>query len=1062
MYNLLLTGWLLGNCMTALAQVSSAIFDHISVEDGLSQSEVNAILKDRDGFMWFGTVDGLNKYDGYRFTAYKNAPFDSTTLSHNYILCLHEDRAGNVWVGTEYGLNRFDRLTGKFVRFFSLLQAGAGIGHYRITAIQSDQWGTIWVGTWQGLKRLIPVPAKDGQTRYEVRNYQATTNFSDSLSSDAVRTMLLDKTGTLWVGTLNGLNQVVIQNPQEPPVKQRVSFRHAGNSSSPVFSLSDPSVLCLAEDMYGNLWAGTSDGLNRIDPAEQSISQLFHDPARPSSIGDNMVYSLLSDSRGDLWMGTFTNGITRMKLTSRQTIGQTVHYREDVRQVKGLKSNTIYSLYESKDPNEDVVWIGTRGAGILKYSRTKNNFKLVNNGMPGSLTANSTFAIYTDRKGFLWIGNQQGLLRIDRTTDERTWFRHEPGNPASLSNNYVTAIREDRQGNLWIGTTYGLNLFQPHTQTFQRFYFSDYPDEPKTENFIHCLYEDRKGNLWMGTRYDLKKFDYRTGKTISHAHDPDNPHSIHSYIVTAIQEDRQGNLWVGTHFGLNKLDTASGRFTRFLHEPSNVHSLISNTVFSIAIDSAGVIWLGTDRGISKLTHRNGRAYFTNYTEQDGLVNDYVYSVLCDPRNRVWASTNLGLSKFNPAKNQFKNYDISDGLPNNEFNAGAFHQSASGELFFGGNGGVVYFNPLQITRNRHLPSIRIASFHAFEKQVNLDSALAKDGKLYLSYRDNFISFEFAALDYTNPAKNQYAYKLEGLHDGWMYSGTRRYASFTGLSPGEYTFRVMGSNNDDVWNDNQQAIVKLVVLPPFWRTSWFFVLSVAVITGAVWLFNDYHVRSKVHRLIEIEKVKLTENERVRKLAAEDLHDEFGNRLTRISLLTELIKTRLNGNATEVTHLLTKISDNASQLYQGTKDFIWAINPENDSLYEAAIRLKDFGDDLFDKTPVTFEVSGITDALRLVTLPMGDSRHFILLFKEAMSNILKHAQARHVQLTFQEQAAQITVQLTDNGKGFDQLQATGGNGLMNMQSRARKLSGSLQIASNVETGTQIQLKLPVLRPA
>jgi signal transduction histidine kinase len=376
-------------------------------------------------------------------------------------------------------------------------------------------------------------------------------------------------------------------------------------------------------------------------------------------------------------------------------------------------------------------------------------------------------------------------------------------------------------------------------------------------------------------------------------------------------------------------------------------------------------------------------------------------------------------------------------------------------------GVVSFDPDSIEDNMHIPSVQITSFKKFEKPLNIDSLMASEGEIRLSYKENFFSFDFVALDYTNPIKNQYAFKLDNFHDEWIYVGNRRFASFTNLSPGEYTFRVKGSNSDGIWNEQQQAQVKIIITPPFWRTYWFYIITLATLVICAKLFYDYRVKRKVYRLMEMEKVKLAENERVRKLAAQDLHDEFGNRLTRISLLTELIKARLNGHGTEVSDLLSKISDNSNQLYQGTKDFIWSINPEHDSLYEVAVRLKDFGDDLFDKTAVSFQATGINDQLKPVILPMGDSRHLILLFKEAMSNILKHARCIAVALNFAINQDYITICLTDNGKGFEKEKEKGGNGLMNMNSRAKKLNGKLQIQSARDEGTRIIFTLYIVQP-
>jgi ligand-binding sensor domain-containing protein/signal transduction histidine kinase len=1038
------------------AQYNTANFDHISVEDGLSQSEVYSILKDRQGFMWFGTVDGLNKYNGYTFIHYKHDPYDSTSLSHNQIHHLYEDKAGDLWIGTLNGLNKLDKNTNTFVRFPQLSAGQENAGIFPVFSIYEDQWQTIWLGTAEGLKRMVFDKKKNA---YQIYTYKPDSTDAHSISSNRVFTIFEDKEGKVWLGTSRGLNNVTIRNPEKHPHLQQVSFSHAGNSSLPLFKLSDHVVTAITEDHYGNLWVGTTRGLNRIDKSGGQVQYFYRDAGNPMGLSDNVIKTLMADQKGDLWVGTQSNGICKITMQDKHTVESIVHIKDDFFATRGLKSNMIFSLYESKDAFEDVVWIGTRGAGVHKYSRAKNKFVFWNRftSQEKSFAINSTFAIYTDKQDMLWIGTQKGLVSINRKTNQYKKYTYDPKNAHSLSDDMVERIYEDKQGTLWVGTHFGLNKFDRQKESFTRIYFNNHRKK-YLENEIMYLYEDSQDNFWIGTGFDLKKYDRATGETVSYWED----NGLEGYFITSMLEDKQHNLWIGSLSGLNKFDRRTQTFTQYLHDETDPHSISSNMVWSIVEDKQGNLWFCTDQGINKLELGNGKERFIHYSEKSGLSNNYVYGALLDEKGRIWMSTNLGISRFDPVSKLFKNYDVTDGLPNNEFNSGAYHKSEKGEMFFGGNSGVVSFNPDSIADNRHVPKIQITSFKIFEKPINLDSLLARQGEIQLNYKDNFFSFDFVALDYTNPRKNQYAFKLDNFHDEWIYAGNRRYASFTNLSPGEYTFRVKGSNSDGIWNDKQEAVVKLIINPPFWRTYWFYLAAFGVLAAIVKLSYDYRVKRKVHHLMEIEKAKLTENERVRKLAAQDLHDEFGNRLTRISLLTELIKARLNGHGAEVEHLLTKIRDNSNQLYQGTKDFIWSINPENDSLYEVAIRLKDFGDDVFEKTDICFEVMGISEELRPVMLPMGDSRHLILLFKEAMSNILKHARARKVRLQFGADHQQVSVSLTDDGLGFEREKEKAGNGIMNMQSRAKKLQGHLLIESTKNAGTCIKFVLRVAQPA
>ncbi len=1055
----------------AKAQYNTASFDHLSVEDGLSQSEVRSIYQDRKGFIWFGTVDGLNRYDGYSFQHFKHDPFDTTSLSNNEVVSLCEDRNGNLWVGTVSGLSRLDQVTGRFSRYNQLAPkltgTGKGANNLFVNDIVEDRAGSLWVATWGGLKRLIPVKGKDGQMHFDVRHYRHDSTDIGSLTHNGVLSLYLDGEGTVWVGTRNGLNRVHIPNPAAAPAGQQVSFVNARNDKNPIYHSAQPIIRKIAGDRFGTLWLGTNKGVTRVNPARQTVQEITCQHHKPDPDTDEVTMDLLMDKQNDLWIATQTNGVCKFTIEDEASVARMVHYKEEPFSGKGLKSNLIYSLYESNDPYEDIVWIGTRGAGVHKYSRAKNTFTLWSRltNLDKSSALNATFAISTDRHGLLWIGTVKGLVSINRRDLTVKHYLNDPADPGSLSNDFICSIYEDRRGNLWVGTIDGLNRLDRQTGRFRRYDLGGGGQPVRaSERNVKVMYEDRSGAFWLGTMYDLKRFDPATGRTESYHYDPGNPHSLHEHYVTSLAEDRDGNLWVGTRYGLNRLDRKTGRFTHYQHESNNPKSLISSAVWDLLRDNQGNLWVCTDKGMNKMVLVDGQPQFVHFTEKTGLSNNFIYGAVQDDQGYLWMSTNLGLARLDPATGFVKNYDVGDGLPNNEFNEGAYHRSKDGELFFGGNNGVVSFRPAHMHRNQHVPNVALSSFKVSERPLNIDSILATSGQVHLRYWENFFSFEFVALDYTNPRKNQYAYQLEGINEEWVFSGNRHYANFTNVPPGAYVFRVKGSNSDGVWNEDQATTIRIVIDPPFWRTWWFYLAMAGLLVGVAYLLHEYRVKANVTRLMELERVKLAENERVRKLAAEDLHDEFGNRLTRISLLTDVIKARLNGHGAEVEELLTKIRENSGELYQGTKDFIWSINPQNDSVFEAAVRLKDFGDDIFDKTSIEFLTDGVTDELRHAMLPMGQSRHLILLFKEAMSNALKHSGASHVSVRYELWDGRLKIELADDGKGFGPDREGAGNGLLNMKSRARKLNGTLYINAEAGRGTLISLTLPVkhTRPA
>lgn len=1044
--------WLL--VAPGFCQVSRVFLDQLSVDNGLSQSEVTAVLKDHRGYVWLGTQDGLNRYDGYGFSYYKNNPFDFSTLSNDQIASIFEDQTGTLWVGTGNGLNRFDARTGKFVRLRDSVAAARKYPVLRINALAADAQGHVWAGTNRGLRRVVPLKSGD----YRLVEYPVGQ--PGDARAQVVTALLRDRRGTLWVGTANGLYVVRVQNPGAPSERQRISVENAVDPSQPVFWLPNLTVRSLAEDRFGTLWVGTERGLARVDPRTRQIITPLEVAER---LGGTFVSSLLIDRTQTLWVGTWQEGIARFRIQDKTSAPFLDAIHEDLRAKKGLKSHGVNVIHEGPDPAEDLVWLGTLNAGAQLYSRAKNSFRPWNpaaDQAQASSASGLVFAVGTDRYGALWLGSHEGLLRVDRRTGVTRRFRHEPGNPTSLPDDIVHAVLEDSAGTFWVGTAGGLGRFDRAHERFETINLGEppslLPGKPKSDR-IFSLYEDRQHILWIGTASSLKRLDPRTGAVATYPVNASDT-GLHGYLVEAMQEDGRGNLWVGTGYGLNQFDPRTGRAKFFKNDPADPGSLIGDQILCILRDRQGQLWFCSNKGLSKLVYENDRATFRHYTEASGLPNGLVYGALEDRQGRFWLSTNLGLARFDPLEERFKNYDLSDGLMGNEFNMGAYHRARDGEFFFGGIGMVVSFDPARLVENRHLPRVVLTSFRKFDQPLAVDSLMAQGGEVRLGHDENFFTLEFAALDFTNPQKNRYAYRLEGLGGGWVDNGTRRYVSFSNLPPGEYVLHVKASNGSGLWNEAGTFRLPITIQPPFWRTWWFYALVLAVAGLSFWLSYNYRVRKRVRHLLELERVALQENERVRRLAAQDLHDEFGNTITRISMLTELIKARLNGHGEEIAPLLAKISDNSNRLYQGTKDFIWAINPEHDNFYEIAIRLKDFGDDIFDRTGVAFQAYGITDALRAATLPMGASRHLVFLFKEAMSNTLKHAQATQTGLRFAVHGRQIEVTWSDNGRGFQADKPGAGNGLQNIRSRATKIGGWVEIGSPPPGGTEVIFRMMV----
>ncbi len=993
---------------TGLSQPKPVLLDQYSVTEGLSQSEVTCLLKDQRGYVWLGTQNGLNRFDGHQFVHYHHQPFQAHTLSNDYILSLAENRQHQLWIGTRQGLNQLDLSTGLFTRI------GESEHSYKITskALAIDPQGFVWVGTTNGLFRISPKVGQD----FDFSQLLHTPDYF--LPDRSVQALHLDSSGYLWVATNQGLYRI------SPEINRRRSVT--------LWKTFGRHIYAITQDYRQQLWVGTEEGLNRVDHQFPTRTTL-------QWASDQPILALLASHQKQLWVTVANEGVYRFDLRTPNELPLLSQWIADTRNRKGLKSNRITCLFEGSDPKEDVLWLGTRDAGVQVFSQSKNNFQHWESFLTPTPSSQLFLSIYTDRHQDLWIGTYHGLYRLNRNTLQTKYY------PDAVVGGAVNAFQEDTQGNLWVGAEAGLFRYQRSKDRFEPIPLN------KGALQIKCLYEDRQQQLWIGTDKGLFRRSSNGVLNKFYFH-YDGPVST----VEAIHEQSDGSIWVGTLGGLFKIDSR-GTISSFYNKTDDAHSLLSNEIYDLHTSRDGQFWIASSKGLSRLYFEGDKARFEHFTEEQGLPNNVVYGLLEDLGGRLWMSTNKGISRFDSRTKTFRNYSASDGLLSNEFNVGAFHQSNDGEFFFGGIGTLVSFRPGQLTESQFLPPIVLTSFRKFEKAFAFDSLLTTEHRLNINYNENFISFVYTALDFKDPQKNQYAYKLEGFQDDWNYSGQRRYISFSNLNPGDYVLKVKASNADGVWNEQKILAIPITIIPPFWQRWWFYISCAIVAAGVARLFYTYRLRNQVAHLLELEKVKLAENERVRKLAAQDLHDEFGNTITRISMLTEIIKTRLPDDSGAVLPLLTKISDNANRMYQGTKDFIWAINPDHDNLYEIAIRLKDFGDDVLDKTGIRFDIEGVHETLKEFSLPMGVSRHVIFLFKEAISNTLKHAQATETRLLFIQGNTFAEIQWIDNGKGFESSKRMAGNGLLNMESRARKFSGTVQISTQPEQGTIVSLKLP-----
>jgi len=789
-------------------------FQRITMDDGLSQAAVHAISQDRRGFLWFGTEEGLNRFDGYRFEVhvhdpaisdslpsdniyalltdgegrlwvgtggglarlrddghsfdvFSHDPSDSSTLSHDRVWVLFEDSSGRIWIGTDGGaVNRYDDTTGGFIRYPHDPTDPNSLPHDNIRSISEDREGHLWIATdGGGVARLDP---RTGA----VRTFRHDDSVADSLSEDRTRTVLVDTDNRVWIGTYGaGLN---LYHPESE------SFEHFRHDPEDSRSLASDRIQLVFEDRSSRLWIGTEDGVHLWDSALRSFWRYQHEPTNPFSLGENRVLSMTQDEGGVLWLGTYV-GINKWNAV----VGSFSHYNKGADEHPGLRHDVVTSFAETASGD---IWVGTFGGGLSLLDRrvaelTPYRPRIENDG----LTDDRVMSLLVDSRDTLWVGTMTGgLHRMGAGEDRFRNYRHDPADAQSLGDNGVTVIHEDSQARVWIGTYRGgLHRYDPDSDRFERF-------EP-----------------------DLTK-----------------PGSVSSERIVAILEDSTGALWVGTDGGgLNRLERESNTFTTFRHDPLQPSSLSADVAWALYEDRVGDLWIGTQGGgLNRWTLADrtaGRPEFQRFGRNDGLPSAVVYGVAGDRNGSIWVSTNRGLARLDVASRAIDRFHVNAGMQAEDFTFAAVLRATDGALFFGGINGFNMFHPSQIRKNEHVPPLVLTAFEILNQPAALPTG---PQPIALTYEDVVVAFEFAALDFTNPEQNRYQSKLEGFDDQWVDLGNRRRATYTNLAPGDYEFRVRASNNDDVWNEEGLSLT-IGVSPAPWRTTWAYAIYAIAFAGLI---------------------------------------------------------------------------------------------------------------------------------------------------------------------------------------------------------------------------------------
>jgi ligand-binding sensor domain-containing protein/signal transduction histidine kinase len=1013
-------------------------FSHLSTEQGLSQSRVDHMLQARSGFIWIGTYNGLNRYDGYRFKIYKPDPNNPNSLGGLFVSALFEDRSGILWIGTDQGLNRFDPVTERFTQFRADPDIPDGLSGFP-EHITQDRDGTLWLATHNGLDRLDPASGR-------FTHYSNDPNDPHSLSSSDVRFVLEDRQGTLWVATGAGLDAFDRQT--------RKVIRHYPSSQQPPLDR-------ILQDRSGMLWlsATRGGGLVSLDPKNGVFTRYTWFEGWPGSPGMRGCSAIHEDRHGMLWLATKPDGLVRFDRARRLF----TRYRNHPGDPASLNDNEDLSLLED---HEGGIWVGTSVGGVSRFPSEASPFTTYRRepGNPNSLAEGTLRSVLEDSQGTLWIGTNQ-LNRLDRKTGRYTFYRHDPANFESITTGVVYGMVEDRGGFLWFGTWGGgLNRFDRRTGRFKAYRHDPADSASLSHDNILSLLIDHGGTLWAGTDDGLNRLDARTGRFTVF-----RPKSglIESRWYRVLAEGADGSIWLGTYTqGLQRLDVRTGEIVAYKNDPKVRGSLSSNRVNALCVDHAGTLWVGTQNGLNRFDRNTGE--FTTFGERDGLPNNAVEGILEGSADRLWLSTGNGLSRFDPRARTFNNYYSDDGLADDEFKDAVYYKSASGEMYFGGVNGVTAFYPEKVVDSRFVPPVVLTDFLLFNNPVRVgeESVLRKSisytDALTLSHQQNIFSIEFSSLSYANPRMNRYRYMLEPLEKTWNEVGSnQRLVTYTTLPPGRYTFRVQGSSSRGVWSVNGVSVV-LTILPPWYQTNWFRASCVLAFLALLWALYQLRLRQMARQF----NMRLEERVGERTRIARDLHDTLLQSFHGILLYLQSGIHQLPEHPAEAKKTFEDAVDQAERAIVEGRDSVQGLRASTVERNDLPSAIKTLSGELAaadsrpDRPEFGVQVEGTPRNLHPI---LRDEVYRIA--GEAMRNAFLHADAKQIEVEIHYDERQIRLRVRDDGKGINPKLLSddgpeGHFGLRGMRERAKLIGGKLTVWSELDAGTEVELSIPAAR--
>ncbi len=1019
------------------------VLSNWTVEDGLSSNDVKDLFQDEDGFMWIATEHGLNKFNGYSFEKFRYNPGDSTSIGANYINNICADDKGNVWVNLAVGIvSKYNKRTKKFTNFSfpeentfafeikfikniglcistnkGLFLADADAQELALFCPKDEDTPKSIFKIFPASNRRLFLSSSDGFEYLKFPSKSIEPIFFISKKDTVLFEWPIEKfhedsDGTIWIQTKNGSLCKSIDG---------VYFKKSLSGTGESFT--NPSgQLFIFEDDQNEKWLSNAYKLQTFNDKKESWNPW-------EKLTDEIFFAFL-DREEKIWVCTKNHELLKWngeKWESAIYLGDQLNYWE------------INHLFVD---DKNGIWFSSRGKGIWRIFNRKWPINSLKSNNPEKPFDFPILALELDEAGFMWVGTVNNLYQYFFDTKELIpFFQNLQKNP--ISGLSVNDIAKNKNGELWLGLSNGVVIIEKNGS---HRYFKT-ADENIPFGFVRNILSDQSGKTWIGSTNGLFLYDPETNRFYSYK--PTEKGTIRSNDVQCLKQVSETEFLVGyTKVGVDLLTfdpsdhSISCKKVSYKNAKMVQFDLMTANTF---YQSDGDYWVGTfSKGLLKLDLKS--LTMSPLSEEFPIIPN-VKGIQKGTKGNLWVSSIDGIRSVNPEDQTFYRFSKSSGLLSNRFYLNSDAQDQLGNLYFGSSHGVNKIQPALWNFEDTVTTPVLTDFKKFDESIVFETPLDEVEMVHLSHEDDYITFEFVSPTYDNSGDVQYAYQLEGLDKNWRYSEGQRSATYTNLAPGDYVFKVQAGNKGGFLNSKIKEL-KIMVSPPFWQSSWFIFLVIGFFGFSIWLVYKIQWKMRMNRLKIVAEV--------RKKAADDFHDELGHRLTKIVLFVESLMLQKNSFPSKATHILRKIQDNANELYYSTKDFIWAMNPSKDSALELFVLLRDFGDELFADTGIQFSVEGLKEEYKDYILEMDWKRQLIMIFKEAMNNVLKHSNGTAAVLKIEECKKHLKIVLEDNGEGFILNHEKFGYGLGSMVNRSRKIGGHLEINSQPGKGTAIQFTI------